>query len=427
MDSTAVSILTIIILIALSAAFSSMETAISSASKIRLKHNAANGDKKSARALRLAENFNKTITTILIGNNIVNILLSSLGTVFFTKLFGASGVAISTVVITILVLIFGEILPKSIAKQNSEKLALASSGILSGVCWLFTPISVIFMQLQKAASHLFRSNTDSPSVTEDELKYIIEEIEDEGVLEEKESDLVRSALEFDDTTAKEILIPRVKVVAVEASDDTDKILQLFLNERYTRLPVYENSIDNVIGFITDKDFFAMLYTSGDNHPPTVERIIQKAIYISESKLISEVLYEMQRSKIHMAIVKDEYGGTSGIITMEDIIEELVGEIYDENDEVIQSIVKVGTNMYEIMADLSLSDMIFRLELPDNIIESESNTVGGWTTELFGCIPEKGSVTKNGIFTVTVLDSDDRSVGKIGLKIDMPELGNSEQG
>ncbi len=427
MDSTAVSILTIIILIALSAAFSSMETAISSASKIRLKHNAANGDKKSARALRLAENFNKTITTILIGNNIVNILLSSLGTVFFTKLFGASGVAISTVVITILVLIFGEILPKSIAKQNSEKLALASSGILSGVCWLFTPISVIFMQLQKAASHLFRSNTDSPSVTEDELKYIIEEIEDEGVLEEKESDLVRSALEFDDTTAKEILIPRVKVVAVEASDDTDKILQLFLNERYTRLPVYENSIDNVIGFITDKDFFAMLYTSGDNHPPTVERIIQKAIYISESKLISEVLYEMQRSKIHMAIVKDEYGGTSGIITMEDIIEELVGEIYDENDEVIQSIVKVGANMYEIMADLSLSDMIFRLELPDNIIESESNTVGGWTTELFGCIPEKGSVTKNGIFTVTVLDSDDRSVGKIGLKIDMPELGNSEQG
>lgn len=427
MDSTAVSILTIIILIALSAAFSSMETAISSASKIRLKHNAANGDKKSARALRLAENFNKTITTILIGNNIVNILLSSLGTVFFTELFGASGVAISTVVITILVLIFGEILPKSIAKQNSEKLALASSGILSGVCWLFTPISVIFMQLQKAASHLFRSNTDSPSVTEDELKYIIEEIEDEGVLEEKESDLVRSALEFDDTTAKEILIPRVKVVAVEASDDTDKILQLFLNERYTRLPVYENSIDNVIGFITDKDFFAMLYTSGDNHPPTVERIIQKAIYISESKLISEVLYEMQRSKIHMAIVKDEYGGTSGIITMEDIIEELVGEIYDENDEVIQSIVKVGANMYEIMADLSLSDMIFRLELPDNIIESESNTVGGWTTELFGCIPEKGSVTKNGIFTVTVLDSDDRSVGKIGLKIDMPELGNSEQG
>lgn len=426
MDSTAVSILTILILLALSAMFSSMETAVSSVNKIRLKHDAANGDKKAARALRIAENFDKTITTILIGNNIVNILISSIGTVFFTDMMGPSGVAVSTAVITVLVLIFGEILPKSVAKQNSEKFAVGTSGVLNFICLILTPVSAVFMQMQKLASRMFRSNSDSPSVTEDELKYIIEEIEDEGVLEEKESDLVRSALEFDDTTVEEILIPRVKVVAVDVSDSVDEILKLFISERYSRMPVYENSIDNVIGFITDKDFFALLYASGESRPSSIESIVQKAIYVSENKLISEVLYEMQRSKIHMAIVKDEYGGTSGIVTMEDIIEELVGEIYDENDEVIQPVVTVGKNMYEIRADFSLSDMIEKLGLPESVIKSESNTVGGWVMELFGCIPEKGSVTTDGIFTVTVLEGDDRSVSRIGLKIDMPEESSEEE-
>lgn len=414
-----------IILIALSAIFSSMETAMSSVNKIRLKHEAANGSKKASRALKLAESFDKVLTTILIGNNIVNILVSSLGTVIFTSLMGASGVAVSTAVITVLVLIFGEILPKTMAKQNAEKFAMGISGILNFFCWLFTPISALFMLLQKLTNKLFRSSSDSPSVTEDELKYIIEEIEDEGVLEEQESDLVRSALEFDDKTVEQILVPRVKIVAIEENEDIEEIMRVFTSERYSRLPVYEKSIDNIVGIITEKDFF-QLYTAKENRPTTIKGIIQKAIYVSEMKHIAEVLYEMQRAKIHMAIVKDQYGGTSGLVTMEDIIEELVGEIYDENDEVIQPIISVGENMYEIRADLSLSDMTEELELPNDIIESESNTVGGWAMELFGKIPEKEDTVTSGIFTVTVLEADGQSVGKIGLKISLPE-NNDENG
>ena len=422
MDNLPAAITAIIVLIAFSALFSSMETAISSVNKIRLKHEAANGSKKAKRTLKLAENFDKTITSILVGNNVVNILLSSLGTVVFTSLMGASGVAVSTAVITVLVLTFGEILPKSIAKQNAESYAEGSSGLLNFICLILTPVSFLFLQLQKLTQKIFKPKENAPSVTEDELKYIIDEIEDEGVLEKNESILVRSALEFDDTTCEEILIPRVKVSAVDVTESIEEIRDMFINERYSRLPVYEKSIDNIIGFITDKDFFSLLFSSGEK-TFSIESIIQKALYVHESKLISELLVDMQRSKIHIAVVKDDYGGTSGIVTMEDIIEELVGEIYDENDEVVQSIVKTGDNMYEIKADLNLNDMLEKLGLPENIIDVDSydsNTVGGWALELFGYIPPVGATVRNGIFSVTVLDGDERTINKIGLKIDNTE-------
>ena len=423
MDNLPAAITAIIVLIAFSALFSSMETAISSVNRIRLKHDAANGKRSAQRTLKLAENFDKTITSILVGNNVVNILISSLGTVIFTNLLGASGVAVSTAVMTVLVLTFGEILPKSMAKQSADSYAVGTSGILSFICWILTPISFLFLQLQKLMQKLFKSKENSPSVTEDELKYIIDEIEDEGVLEKNESTLVRSALEFDDTACEEILIPRVKVSAVDITDSIEKVRDMFINERYSRLPVYEKSIDNIIGFITDKDFFALFFNNGEEKPASIEGIVQKALYVHESKLISELLVDMQRSKIHIAVVKDDYGGTSGIVTMEDIIEELVGEIYDENDEVVQSIVRTGENMYEIKADLSLSDMLEKLGLPENIIDVDSydsNTVGGWALELFGYIPPVGATVKNGIFSVTVLDGDERTINKIGLKIDRPE-------
>ena len=297
----------IIILIMMSACFSSMETAFSTVNKIRLKHKASNGDKRADKALKIADNFDKAITTILIGNNIVNICSASLATLVCTELFAetlgtGTATAISTAAMTVIVLIFGEILPKSVAKQNEEKFALFFAGLLTFLNWILTPVSAVFMFIQKAASKLFKS-ADAPSVTEDELKYIIEEIEDEGVLEEKESELVRSALEFDETSVEEILVPRVKIVAVEQDASIDEIMNIFINERYSRIPVYDKSIDNVVGIITEKDFFA-LYTQSETKPNSIIGIIQKALYISEMKPISEVLYEMQRSKIHMAIVKD---------------------------------------------------------------------------------------------------------------------------
>lgn len=412
----------IALLLVMSALFSSMETAFSSVNKIRLKHDAANGSKKAARALKIAESFDKALTTILVGNNIVNILSSSLGTIIFTELLGPAGVAVSTAVMTVLVLIFGEIIPKSFAKQNAEKCALAFAGILGGIMWLLTPISSVFLFLQKAVSKLSKPD-NSPNFTEDELKYIIDEIEDQGVLEEQESNLVRSALEFDETTVEQILLPRVKVVAVERGEDIEKIKEIFIRDRYTRLPVYDKSVDNIIGLINEKDFWAMIMDSSKS--PSIEGIIQKALYVSEMKLISEVLYDMQRTKIHMAIVKDQYGGTSGIVTMEDIIEELVGEIYDENDEVIDSVVEVAENIYEVQADMNISDLLERLELPENLIETDSNTVGGWVMELFGRIPETNASITSGIFTVTVLESDEQSVSKVGIKIDMPEEKHEE--
>lgn len=415
-------------LLVMSALFSSMETAFSTVNKIRLKHQAANGSKKAERALKIAENFDKALTTILVGNNIVNILSSSLATIICTSLFAekfgtATAAAISTASMTVLVLIFGEIMPKSFAKQHAESCALAFAGLLGAIMWLLTPISAIFAQLQKAMAKLSKGE-DAPNFTEDELKYIINEIEDQGVLEEQESELVKSALEFDETTIEQILVPRVKVVAVERNDDVDEIMEIFIRDRYTRLPVYDKSIDNIIGLINEKDFFKLKFCS-EGKPINIEDIIQKALYVSEMKLISEVLYEMQRTKIHMAIVKDQYGGTSGIVTMEDIIEELVGEIYDETDEVVDNVVEVAKDMYEIQADLSINDMLEELELPDNLIETDSNTVGGWVMELFGRIPEEGATETSGMFTVTILESDEQSVSKVGIKLDMPK-DNSEE-
>ncbi|MCM1330401.1 MAG: hemolysin family protein [Ruminococcus sp.] len=419
----------IAVLLVMSALFSSMETAFSSVNKIRLKHEAANGSKKAERALGIAENFDKALTSILVGNNIVNILSTSLATLICTDLFAeklgaGAAAAISTASMTVLVLIFGEIMPKSFAKQNAEKCALAFAGLLGGIMTVLTPVTAVFSQLQKGMAKLSKPN-DAPNFTEDELKYIIEEIEDQGVLEEQESDLVRSALEFDDITVERILVPRVKVVAVERNEDIETIKEIFIRDRYTRLPVYEESVDNIVGLLNEKDFFALI-TRSEGAPAGIEGIIQKALYVSEMKLISEVLYEMQRSKIHMAIVKDQYGGTSGIVTMEDIIEELVGEIYDESDEVADSVVEVAEHVYDVAADVSISDMLEKMELPADLIETDSNSAGGWAMELFGRIPETGDVTETGIFTVTVLEADEQSVSKIGVKIDVPEENEEEK-
>lgn len=412
----------ICVLLVLSAFFSSVETAFSSVNKIRLKHMAAEGNKKAKKALSIAENFDKALTTILVGNNIVNIFSASLGTVVCTALFGEKGVGISTAAMTVLVLIFGEIFPKSYAKENAEKLALSFAGALSALIFILTPVSVIFMGLKKAVSKLYTKKDASPSVTEDELKYIINEIEEEGVLEEQESDLVRSALEFDDKNVSEIVIPRVKITAVEKNDSIEHIKELFFRDQYSRMPVYEKTIDNIIGFIHERDFFRL--TVNNASAEGIDDIIHEVIYITEFKTVSEVLARMQKEKIHMAIVKDQYGGTYGMVTMEDIIEELLGEIYDETDEVCQTFVKVGENTYEAAAELNLSELEEKLSLPDDYIESESYTVGGWVMELFGRIPENGEEITEGIFTVKVLEAEDNCIIKVRITLS-PEKGEED--
>lgn len=397
--------LLIVVLLLLAGFFSASETAFASVNRIRLKNYAAKGDKRASKALEISENYDRTITAILVGNNIVNIASASLGTIVFTEIFGESGVGIATAAMTVLVLVFGEILPKSIAKENAEGVALSFAGILNLVIMILTPLTWIFSKIKLLASKLMVSDDERPSVTEDELKYIIEEIEDEGVLEEQESDLVRNALEFDEILVGEVLVPRVNVVAVEKNQPVSEIEELFLNEMYSRMPVYEKSIDKIIGIINEKDFFKMRAGGGNS----IDGIISKTLYFSELRPISEVLREMQKKKIHLAVVLDQYGGTQGIVTMEDIIEELVGEIYDENDEITPMLKKVSDNVYEVSAELSIYDMLEELELPEDIIESSSTSMGGWAMELFGRIPEEGDVITDGIFKVTVLKTDEQRI------------------
>ncbi|MCD7800080.1 MAG: hemolysin family protein [Ruminococcus sp.] len=407
-----VNIVLIVVLTLCSAFFSCSETAFSSISKARLKNYVSQGNKRAKIALDIADNYDKALTTILIGNNIVNIASSSLATVVFTQMLGASGVGVSTIVMTIIVLIFGEITPKTFANENAEKCAIAFAPIISFLMFLFTPVVWLFSQLKKLLGKFYKQS-DSPSVTEDELKYIIEEIEEQGVLEEQESDLVRSALDFDEITVNEILTPRVKVVGVDIDTPIDEVKEIFLTEMYSRLPVYEDTIDNIVGVVNQKDFFYMQNKGKTN----LSEIVQEVLHISELKLISEALKEMQLAKSHMAIVMDQYGGTKGIITLEDILEQLVGEIYDENDEVEAPISEVSKSSYEISGELTIYELLKYLELPDDYIQTNATTVNGWITEIFGHIPTENETiyTNNGWF-IKVISTKNHHVKEVNITI-----------
>lgn len=401
-------IVLIIVMMVFSALFSSTETAYSSVNKLRLKNYEAQGNKKATTALRLANKFDEVLTAVLIGNNIVNIAMSSLSTLLFVSIFGDSGAGISTAVITILVLIFGEVLPKSYAKRNAEKLALLFAKPLSALVIVLKPAVWILNKI----SSLLSSGEEAPSVTEDELKYMIDEIEEQGVIEEQESELVKSALEFDEISVDEILIPRVKVIGIEIGTSIDEIKEIFTTEMYSRLPVYEKSLDDIIGIITNKAFFKMLVEGGND----IMSIIQEVPHIADCKLISEAMRDMQRSKVHLAVVIDQYGGTKGIVTLEDIIEELVGEIYDEDDEIVARIVKLAPDKFEIAGDMSVNDMLEQLNIDEDLVHTEYNSVGGWVTEVMEHIPEKNETAETGIFRLTASEVNEQTVEKVILEI-----------
>ncbi|MBR6718470.1 MAG: HlyC/CorC family transporter [Oscillospiraceae bacterium] len=406
----------ILLLLVLSALFSACETAFSSVNKIRLKNDAMQGNQRAERALALAESFDRALTAILIGNNLVNILSASLGTILFTKWFGQGGVGISTAAMTVLVLIFGEILPKSYAKAHAEQMALLFASPLHALIVILTPLIFLFNQLSK----LVQNKKGEPTVTEDELKVIVDQIEEEGVLEEQESDLVRSALEFDEISVDEVLVPRVRVTAIQKNTPIPEIKEIFLSERYSRLPVYDDSIDDIIGFITEKDFFGLLERRGK----TIKPIIKTILRLPEFARISEAMRQMQRAKSHIAIVVDQYGGTKGIVTLEDIIEELVGEIYDEADEVVPMLTKVAENSWEVSGELSIADLCDALELPESRIETECTSVGGWLTELAGHIAEPGETVGGDWFKMTVLQVQEQHVQRILLEL-LPESDDAE--
>ncbi len=406
----------IFFLICFSAFFSASETSYTSANKIRLKSKAEGGSKAAERALKIIHKYDKTLTTILIGNNIVNILTSSLATVMCISLFGEEmGSLVATVAATIIVLIFGEILPKTIAKSNAETFACAISGIMTFLMTVFTPLSAVFILLQRGANKLFSSKEKEVSMTEQELISIIDEIEDEGVLEEQEGSLVRSALVFDETIVSQVITPRVNIVAVEINADTEKVKDIFIKEQYSRLPVYEKTVDHIVGVITQHDLFEKI-VNGESF--TISEIMQDTLHIPSLMKISDVLKQMQKNKIHLAVVVDQYGGTEGIVTLEDIIEELVGEIWDESDEITAPVKFISETVFETSGEVSQNDFnrFFEARAMDFRINTDSNTVGGWLFELFGRIPEVNDSIKTADFNITVKSLEDFRVGTIRFEI-----------
>lgn len=377
-------ILLILIFILMSAFFSASETAFTTLNKIRIKSLANNGDERAAAALRLADNYDNLLSSILIGNNIVNIAGASIATTIFTNLCGSAGITVSTVVMTVVVLIFGEISPKFLAKEHPESFAMAATPVLLFFVMLFTPLNFLSAGLKKLLSRLFQSKSDK-KVTQEELMTFVDEAQNNGGIDEHNGELIRSAIEFNDLDANDILTPRVNLVAVDRSTPLPKITEIFLNMNYSRLPVYEDSIDNIIGMIHEKDYFRALYRGETGISP----IIQKVSYVGTGMKISDLLRLLQQVKTQMAVVVDEFGGTEGIVTMEDILEELVGDIWDEHDEVIDYFKKIDEHTYEVNCAVNLDNMFDFFGLKKSEDEFDSVTVSGWIMERLGKIPAAG--------------------------------------
>ena len=411
MDSTCIAIIVIlIILVALSAWCSSTETAFSSVNKLRLKSKADDGNLRAKKALVLLEQYDKVLSCILIGNNIVNLTAATLGTVLFTKLLGpVYGPASSTIILTVVVLIFGEITPKTLANDQAEKFCMRAAPALRICLIVLTPLQLFFGLFQKAAIKLFHSSEEE-GITEEELITMVEEAESEGGLEHHESELIRAAIEFNDMEVEEILTPRVDIVAAPDTITMEEFAVLFAENGYSRIPVYHTSIDNIIGVVHEKDFFSARY---HNHTD-ITSLISKVFYTTGTAKISDLLRLLQVRKAHMAVVVDEYGGTMGIVTMEDILEELVGEIWDAHDEVIEEFKPQEDGSYLISCSASLDDLFDRFSL--RAVDIDSSSISGWVLEQLGRVPVEGDHFTYENLDVTVTRVDHRRILEIRVAV-----------
>ena len=400
---------TLVILVAFSAFFSASETAFSSLNQIRLKSRAEDGDSSAARVLAMAEQYDKLLSTILIGNNIVNIAAASIGTILFTQMLGAErGATVSTIVLTIIVLIFGEVTPKSLAKEMPEKVATAVSPFLVLLMALMTPLTWLFTQWKKLLGHFVHSG-EADTITEGELMTMVSEAENDGELTDRESELIRSAIEFDDVEVEEILTPRVDVVAVEDDIPLEELAQTFAESGYSRLPVYHGTIDNIIGVVHEKDF----YIARLKKATKIDDLVVPTLYTTGSTQISQLLRTLREQHHHLAVVVDEYGGTEGIITLEDILEELVGEIWDEHDEVTEDFRKQSDGSWLVSGSASVDDLYEELDLPEEE-DIDSNTVNGLVQEKTCHLPKVGDRFTLGEYDGVVTRTAKRRVTEVRL-------------
>lgn len=376
-------ILVLILLVFCSAYFSATETAFSSLNRIRMKSLANSGNKRAQLVFSLSENYDDLLSTILVGNNLVNIASTTIATLVFVQALGSStGPTVSTVVMTIVVLVFGEVSPKSLAKENAEAFAMISAPILRVLIVLLKPVNFLFSQLKKGLHKLVRTSPDR-TVTDSELLTLVEEAEQDGGIDKSESAMLRNVIEFDDIQAIEIMTPRVNVEAVPRDAELEEIAAVFRETGYSRLPVYEDTVDSIIGVIHEKDFFSGLWANQKD----VGAILKPAEFIPPSMKISDLLRLLQQKKQHMAVIVDEFGGTEGIVTLEDVIEELVGEIWDEHDDVVQEgILPIGEGFFRVYGSAAPDDLFQALNLD---CETDVSTVNGWIAQQLDRIPQAG--------------------------------------
>lgn len=414
-------IIVIVVLIMFSAYFSATETAFTSINKIRMKNMAGDGDKKAESVLKLSEKYDKLLTTILVGNNIVNITMTSVATVLFIDLFGAIGASIATVVITIVVLIFGEITPKNIAKEKPEGFSKFSAPILKFFMTLLTPINFIFTLWKQFVAKIFKLGDDD-TITGDEILTMVEEAEEGGGIEKMHSELIQNAIEFYELTAEEVMTPRPEMEAIETDCSKEELAEIFKSTGYSRLPVYEEDIDKIIGVINQKDFHNHIVGTSKN----IVDYVTPVVFVSTAIKISDLLKKMQQVKTHIAIVIDEYGGTEGLVTMEDIIEELVGEIYDEHDAVIsKDIMPLQNGSFRVKCSANLAKVLDYFDVEE---EYDVVTVNGWVVLELDNLPKKNdmfeTVIDGKIFKARVTKADDRKAIEINLTV--KEKNDKEQ-
>ena len=388
----------------LSAYFSATETAFSSANSTRLKTLAEKGSKKAKLACELLEHYDKLLSTILIGNNIVNILMASIGTVLFVRHYGDAGATISTVVVTVVVLVFGEISPKSVAKDCAERFAMFSAPILQVFLFVLTPLNFLFSLWKKLLAKIFHLNGES-KMSQEELLMLVDEVQQDGSIDKNEGELLKNAIDFSEQQAQDILIHRVDLAALPITASKEEVAALFTQTKYSRLLIYQDSIDHILGTVHQKDFYV---GCGITEKP-LEEIIVPPLFVLENEPISRLLKTLQKAKTHVAVVVDEYGGTCGIVTMEDILEELVGEIWDEHDEIEVFIRKTGANTFLVDSSMDFDEFAAYFQLK---ADSEMTSVSGWVMEQFGRVPESGERITAGPLDVLVTKVDNHRIEEI---------------
>jgi len=413
--SDIIQLVIVIILLSASAFFSSAETALMTSNKLKMRNLAENGDKRAAKVLKVTENTDKMLSAILIGNNIVNLTASSISTALTLKIFGSKLVGIATGILTFLILVFGEITPKNVASKNAENMALSYIGVISFLVTLLTPVIFIVNTVAKFVISIFNKNgDDNNAVTEEELRAMVEYSHEEGVIENEEKKMIVNVVDFGDTVAGDIMVPRVDMVMVDEKSSYEEILQVFREERYTRIPVYEETPDNVIGILNVKDF--LLIEDKENF--IMKELLREPLYTYEYKKTSALMMDMRKTGANIVIVLDEYGITAGLITLEDMLEEIVGEIRDEFDaDEDEGITKVSDLEYLIDGSTNLDDINDRIGL--SLSSEEYESIGGLIMEKLGRLPVEGEIINFDNIVLTVKKMDHARIEKVCLKLKQP--------